>query len=272
MLFFYFIDSENEGGKMFRWIAVCMSLMTLTGCMTMARNYVVGKMKEAPMYEFFYIHPGANVGDTALQIPQGEMWEGNGTRVTLIAKEDGLNLVSLEPLNKDIFDYRHVLWVTDEGQVKKAELQYNGEIFPLRVEGVNPENGHFRNVIFEKVAIPQRFESKGRVYNVEYIQTQQISYHSDGVFMGAMDADMTIIIFIDPSVPFGLVKSFMSGKTKKGAGAFDFIGVAMKAANPDVFSSREVLNELYSSSKSTEVEWMMEFTYEPPEAAGHQDH
>ena len=248
---------------MVRWFTVCLSLMTLTGCMTMARNYVIGTLKEAPIYECLYIHPGAKVGDTALYTSQDEMMKGNGSSVTLIAKEGGLNLVALEPQNKEMLDYRQVLWVTDEGKVKKAELQYNGEIFPLRVEGVNRESGFYRVVTFEKVATPQRFESNGRTYNVEYIETRQISYHSEDLFQGAIDADVTSIFFIDPSVPFGIVKTLMSGKTKKGTGVIDFLGVAVKAASPDIFSSSEVLNDLYSSSKSSDVNWMMEFNYEP---------
>jgi len=249
---------------MFRWVAVCLSLMTLTGCATMLTNYVAGNIKKTPVYDFFYIHPGAEVGDTALYIPNLEWMEGNGNRVTLIAKEDGLNVVALEPLNKDVFDYRQVFWVTDEGRVKKAELQHNGTVFPLRVESMNPENGYFRNVTFEKVATPQRFDYKGRVYNVEYIETRQMSHHSEGLFLGPMDADMTTIFFIDPSVPFGLVKTFISAKIKKGAGALDFVHVAVKAANPDVFSSHEVLNDLYSSSKATNSNLFMEFDYQPP--------
>jgi hypothetical protein len=47
---------------MVRWFAVCLSLMTLAGCMTLARNYVVGSIKESPIYEFFYIHPGPRSG------------------------------------------------------------------------------------------------------------------------------------------------------------------------------------------------------------------
>lgn len=248
---------------MFRWFVVCLSFMTLSGCMTMARNYVVGTLKETPMYEFFYIHPGAEVGDTALYTSKHEGMEGNGQRVTLIAKEDGLNLVALEPVNKEVFDYRQVLWVTDEGQVKKAELQYNGEVFPLRVEGVSRENGYFRDVTFEKVATPQKFEYKGRVYNVEYIETRVMSYGSQNALMGCLSADMTTIFLIDPSVPFGLVKTFMSGEVEKGAGARDFIDVIVKAANPDIFSHYDVLNELYSSSKATQTDLLMEFDYQP---------
>lgn len=248
---------------MFRWVVVCLSLMTLSGCMTMARNYVVGTMKETPMYEFFYIHPGAKVGDTALYTSKHEGMEGNGQRVTLIAKEGGLNLVALEPVNKEVFDYRQVLWVTDEGRVKKAELQYNGEVFPLRVEGVNRENGYFRNVTFEKVATPQKFEYKGRVYNVEYIETREMSFSSVSLVLGILDADMTTVFLIDPAVPFGLVKTFMSGEMEKGAGARDFIDVVVKAANPDIFSSYDVLNDLYSSSKAIQTDLLMEFDYQP---------
>ena len=169
--------------------------------------------------------------------------EGNGQRVTLIAKGDGLNLVALEPVNKEVFDYRQVLWVTDEGRVKKAEFQYNGEVFPLRVEGVNRENGYFRNVTFEKVATPQKFEYKGRVYNVEYIETRVMNYSSLNAFIGYLAADMTTIFLIDPSVPIGLVKTFMSGQVEKGPGARDFIDVLVKAANPDIFSHYDVLNQ-----------------------------
>jgi len=50
---------------------------------------------------------------------------------------------------------------------------------------------------------------------------------------------------------------------EKGAGARDFIDVLVKAANPDIFSSYDVLNDLYSSSKAIQTDLLMEFDYQP---------
>ncbi|SCY37820.1 hypothetical protein [Desulfoluna spongiiphila] len=239
------------------------SLVSLTGCMPLLQGYVVSNMKEEPVCERFYIHPEPKVGDTAFYTSDNEHMKGNGSRVTLISREEGVNMVALEPENRKMLNFRKLYWVTDDGIVIKAQLEYKGEITPLKVEGENPETGYFRRLTFERCAVPQRFEAKGRSYTVKYIQTQQMVHHSGDPFFGTVDADMTQVNMYDPDVPFGLVKTVLSGKTKAGAGAFDFIGAAIKATQPDIFSSREVLNDLYTSSKSSEHAFIMDFNYTP---------
>ncbi|VFQ46793.1 hypothetical protein [Desulfoluna butyratoxydans] len=238
-------------------------LIPLTGCMSLLQGYVVSSMKKEPVCERFYIHPDPKVGDTAFYTSDNENMTGNGSRVTLVSREDRVNLVSIEPENRKMLDFRKLYWVTDNGRVLRAQLEYKGEITPLKVEGENPESGYFRRVAFERCAVPQHFDIKGRSYNVVYIQTQQMVHHSGDPFFGTVDADMTQVNFYDPDVPFGLVKTVLSGKTKAGAGAFDFIGAALKATQPDVFSTREVLNDIYASSKSSEHSFIMDFNYTP---------
>jgi len=254
---------------MVRMTLALIFLIPLTGCMSMARSYVMSTLKKAPVYEHFYIHPGAEVGDTALYTSENKQTEGHGQRVRLIAKENGLNVVSIGPSNTDLLDFKHLLWVTDEGNVVKAQLVSGDDVFPIRVEGADPERGYFRKVTFEGVAVPQRVEIRGRVYEVSYIETRQVMHNHEDLFIGTVSSDMTHVAFYDPTVPFGKVKTVVAGKTKKGAGAFDFIDVAIKAGNPDLFSSKEVLNDMLSTSKADDLVWKMEFNYtveDPPEA------
>ena len=252
---------------MLRFVLLCLTVLSLTattGCMSLLQSYVVSSLKKEPVYEQFYMHPNPKVGDTAFYTSDNENMRGNGSRVTLVSREGGLNQLELEPENREMLDFKRVYWVTDEGRVVKAQLEYKGEITPLPVVGEDPENGYFRNVAYERCAVPQRFEIEGRVYTVVYIQTQQMVHHAGDPFFGTIDADMTQVNLYDPGVPFGLVKTVLSGKTKSGAGAFDFIRAALKATQPDLFSSREVLQEIYTASKSSDLAFVMNFNYTPP--------
>lgn len=262
-------QKKNETHKKTRLLhlgVACLALLFFSGCTAMiqgyAKGYVISSMQKEPIYENFYIHPNAKVGDKARHASEDPNMKGNSHLYSIVDWSDNLFEVVIEPENKSTLPYQQHLWVSRDGKVKKAELWYNGDRFPLRVEGVT-KNGHFRSVKRETLATPQTLEINGRTCRVEYIETREISYHNADVLAGSYEADTNVIYFIDPGVPFGLVKTLMTGKVSQHPDAAKFLEFLLKAANPDIYSKQNVLSDLYALTKTEKINWNLEFSYQP---------
>lgn len=247
---------------MIRWMAMSMVLVWLTGCAVISRPIVYRSIKKEPVIDYFYLAPGVRVGDRARYIGDHPSMKDSVQVARIASLTDGVYEVVLEPERRDVLDFEKHLFVTDEGRVIRAHVIIAGEQTPLAV--VSPsETGYFRSKKLEKLAVPQTLTLNGHNYSMEYILTYEIFLESFGFLGGGHRADVTIVHMIDPSVPMGLVKTLMIMDTTVTPGAEAFLGVILKAANPDVFSSHEVLSDLFSATRKERQSWRLVFTYQP---------
>lgn len=247
---------------MIRWVAGAMMVVWLTGCAVITRPIAYRSIKHEPVIDYFYLPPGARVGDRARYVGDHPSMKDSVQVARIAGLTDGVFEVVLEPESRDVLDFEKHLFVTGEGRVLRAHVVIEGEQTELAV--VSPsETGYFRSKKIEKLAVPQALTLDGRTYSVQSILTYEIFLESSEFFGGGHRADTTIVHMIDPSIPMGLVKTLMIMDATITPGAEAFLGVILKAANPDVFSSREVLSDLFAATRTARETWRLVFTYHP---------
>lgn len=247
---------------MVRWMAGCLIVIWLTGCAVMVRPMVYKSIKKEPVPDYFYLPPDAKPGDRARYVSDHPSMKDSVSVARIESFSDGLFDVVVEPESRKILDFEKHLFVTAEGNVMRAHVIIGGEKTPLAVTPIS-ENGYYRSRKIETLAKPQHLTLNGHDYSIEKIITYEIFLTWNDFLTGSVKADMTVVYMIDPSVPMGLVKTLMLGDSRVDKGADAFLSVILKAANPDVFSSHEVLSELFSATREERKSWRMVFTYKP---------
>lgn len=250
--------------KTSHWIAAAALISLLTGCSAITRPMVYRSIKKEPVIDSFYLHPGAKKGDKARYASDHKSMTDTIQVARIADIRDGLFEVVLEPESKATLNFEKHLFVTPQGKVQRAYALIDGERFPLAVVAPSP-TGYFRSKKLEKLAMPQDLTLAGRSYVIESVLTYEIFLDTTVMAGDNLKADITIVHLIDPRIPFGIVKTMMVMDTRYTPGAEKFLGVILKAANPDVFSSREVLSDLFTATRTEREQWRLVFTYLPPD-------
>lgn len=247
--------------KFIKYSIMFFTAISLLGCMSLGRDMAINGMTQESVYERFFIHDNPAVGDRGFYISENKNMKGNGYTVTLKEIDNGLNVVAIEPENKSMINFEKLLWVTNDGWVKKAELRAYNKVYPLKVEGTGSDS-YYRSVTFEKLPLAQKFESHGKTYSVKYIQTRQMAMKGQGeIFSGKFDGTTVSVELYDPSVPFGMVKAMMTGTIDVHPSVSRFLAVAMKAATPEIYSRPSILMDLYDATQIETSSWGMDFYY-----------
>lgn len=245
-----------------RCIAAVLILTWLTGCAVLMRPMAYRSIRNEPVIDYFYLPQNARVGDSARYAGDHPAMKDSIQVARIAGKEDGVFEVVLEPERRHVLDFEKHLFVTDTGRVLKAHTVIEGTVTPLSV--VSPsEAGYFRSLTIETPAVPQKLHLDGRDYSVEKILTYEIFLESWDFLGGGHRADVTVVHLIDPAIPMGLVKTFMVMDTTITPGAASFLGTLLKAANPDVFSTQDILSDLFSATRTDRQSWRLVFTYQP---------
>jgi|GEM_PF-1428976 len=234
-----------------KYILALFMTVLLSGCMSYIRDITIQTIVDDPVYERFYIHDNPKVGDKAIYTSDHRDLEGMGYTVTLKQIIDGLNVVSIEPRNKTFAVWEQLYWVTNDGWVKKAELHAYDKVYPLTIKSAGSPT--IPSATFEQLATPQKLTINNKTYTVKYVQTREAmrNIESDPLMvMGAMRSDIVFVEFFDPSVPFGIVKTMMSGSSQMDANMLDYIQVLKKATSPQVFAKDDMLEKLYNTTLS----------------------
>jgi hypothetical protein len=247
---------------MIRCIACFLILAWLTGCAVIARPIAYRSIRNEPMIDYFYLPPNAAVGDRARYQGDHPAMKHSIQVARIAGKTDGLYDVVLEPEDRSVLDFEKHLFVTETGRVVRAHVIIDGEITPLSVVAPS-ETGYFRSMTVETLPIPQALTFNGLDFSVETILTYEIFLELSDFFGGGQRADVTIVHLIDPSVPMGLVKTLMVMDSTITPGAEAFLRVILKAANPEVFSSQDILRDLFYATRTERQSWRMVFTFLP---------
>lgn len=262
--------------KLVKYIFVFVAVGFLAGCMGMSKYLVkddiVQGITQEPVYERFYIHKNAKVGDKAVLVPEQSEMRLYKSVMTLIKKEGDLNVISSLVENNNTLDMEHFFWVTDDGWVKKAKVRIMGEMYPLKVAGVADakEGSYIKSAEFKKLVTPQKLNVHGTTYTIRYMLTKHTvsDTKSQSMFMGDMKSEVVTITLIDPSVPFGSVKIMMSGNYSANQSAIDgFVMGLTKAATAAM--PADTMQKLYSQAQPDMDDvgtgtWAQDFYYEKP--------
>ena len=227
-------------------ISVSLSLMWLQGCSTM------NMMTREPVFERFYLHDGIKVGDTAVYYsPDQQRYR---YQFKVVDRQGNVFEVVWRWIDGSLSVEKH-FFVSADGRVQRAYIieTGSGERHPLRIEGVKPD-GFYHEYSLQKFATPQDVIVDGKTYTVEYGRVYKIRATATGI-MG--NVEVVTVDLIDPSVPFGVVKSAQDISVEKSI--VDYASVVIKAALPDIYSKRDVLNELINKIQQGDHKFKQHF-------------
>ena len=225
-------------------IILLTTVVFLQGCSA----HVVSMMKKEPVYENFYLHENAKVGDTAVYYSPDQARYRYEYKIAG-KKGDTFDITFrwIEGFGADIIQH---FYVTSSGNVKRATIQQgeNGEVFEKPIEGVNPK-GFYSEYKLTKFATPQKLKIDNQTFNIQYARVYKINVPA-GV-------DFIVVDLIDPSVPFGVVKSAQDVSVEKGMLSYsEFI---VKAALPGVFSTSQALSAFINNYQQGDYKFKQHF-------------
>lgn len=226
-------------------------VFTLNGCA--ANSIIFSLMKDEPVIGKMYIHESPRVGDKAVFYSPNQDRAGYVTE--LVAIENGLYKVHWYFNDESTGRIRKQLFVTREGEVKRAELVNldSGEAHPLVIARVGDSGFLLKHE--EKIFITPQLVKIG---NKQYTVTSAVTYnihHQAGYGFGDMRA--TTIELISPEVPFGVVKSVQDLSLSQGL--MDYLDIVFKLANPSEFRRDSVLNDFLERLQQGEVQLKQEY-------------